>query len=142
MNKIKKDLTLAESTVKFIFQYKEEHSSSSFSAAIDDIINQFEKYEKGFIDEIGKNTIDKIKGEYADDIKKIRFSSNVADFNTQVIIELLNTLLINMQVNNTYISSEVTSDVLIACQKTVMDRIADRKQRKENNKYRRSKYKN
>lgn len=135
--KIKRDLTLEESTVDFVTQYKIEHCLRSFSAALDEIISKYKDHQNGFVEEVGKSTLIEIKGEYDEIIKKTKFSARSADINSQVIIEILNTILLSMEMEHYYPSSEVTSTVLSSAQKTVTDRIAYYKQYKENNKYRR-----
>lgn len=138
--KIKKDLTLDESTVDFVNQYKIENCSRSFSAALDEIISKYKEHQNGFVEEVGKSTLIEIKEEYDEIIKKTKFSARSADINSQVIIEILNTILLSMQMEHYYPTTEVTSTVLSDSRKTVTDRIEYYKQYRENNKNRRGRY--
>lgn len=135
--KEKKDLTLEKETVNFALQYKSEHGLRSISSAIDEIVSKYREQQNGFVDEVGKKTLEEIKKEYDEKINKISFAAKSAGFNSQVIIELLNTMIISMQIESTYLTSDIASNVLDSAQKAITERIAYYKQLKENNKNRR-----
>lgn len=138
--KIKKDLTLSESTIDFVSQYKIEHGSRYFSSAIDEIILDYQKHQNGFTDELTKKILEEVKKEYDPIINKIRFSAKTADFNSQVIIELLNTIIISMQLEQTYLTTDVTSNALLNAIQSITDRIAYYNELKENNKHKKKRF--
>lgn len=133
--KIKKNLSLTQKTIDFATKYQNNNSCKSISAAIDEIVCQYEKREEDFTEELAKVILDKFDLKYKDYAKKIRLGINSSDFNTQVLIELINSMLVNMQISEIYLTNDVNSDSVIQAKNLVKNRIARLKQISDNKKY-------
>lgn len=133
--KIKKDVTLEKATIDFIENFKKEHNCRSFSCSIDMIAKEFQDVQSGFIENFSNIVLEEINNKYGELFKRIRIGINSADFNSQILIELLNTLIINLEINETYLTSQIKSDPLIKSEESIKERIAYLKQLKDHKKH-------
>lgn len=79
--------------------------------------------------------LDQINNKYGELFKRTRIGINSADFNSQILIELLNTLIIGLEIDETYLTSQIKSDALIKSEESIKERIAYLKQLKDNKKH-------
>lgn len=133
--KVKKDVTLENATIEFIDNFKKEYNCRSFSSSIDTIIRDYQNVQSGFVENLSEIILEQINKKYGELFKRARIGINSADFNSQILIELLNTLIINLEINETYLTSKIKSEALIKSEESIKERIAYLKQLKDHKKH-------
>lgn len=133
--KVKKDVTLENGTIEFIENFRKEYNCRSFSSSIDMIIKEYQNVQSGFVENLSSTILDQINNKYGELFKRTRIGINSADFNSQILIELLNTLIIGLEIDETYLTSQIKSDALIKSEESIKERIAYLKQLKDNKKH-------
>ncbi|WP_338450552.1 hypothetical protein R4Z09_00855 [Niallia oryzisoli] len=93
MNVKKKEIRvrLRDENHEYLEEYKVEHGISTLGASIDNIIDQYKILNKRMFDltVISKLVAHEVKGGMQNELKKMLLAINHTDYNTQVLIELL-----------------------------------------------------
>ena len=90
-NKVRLNITIDQSTKEYIDKVKKEKNLRSQSQAIDYIIMQ--ERENDNVDVLADCIVDKIKDRYENMFTRIRLGATTADRNSQVMIEILNSMI-------------------------------------------------
>lgn len=132
MPKIRKNLTIFEENFNYIEQIKNERKLSSLSEALDCIIKEHMSNELDTADIIAEKIIMKIEEKYSNVITRCRLGINGADRNSQVMLEMLNSIILNTGMEKSYNTDVIESDILRESRQVVKDRISMYKQIKDN----------
>lgn len=130
--KQKKDCTLHSDNIEYVLRYQEATGEKYFSSTLDRIIREHQELSGGQEQKLAESVIQLFSQKYDNLFTRLRLATNATDFNTQVIIEVLNSLLLNLDVNQAYQSSKVKSEVIKTGETEVKARIAYMKQLKDN----------
>lgn len=130
--KLKRECTLHSDNVDYVLRYQEETGEKYFSSTLDRIIREHQELSSGQEEKLAQSIMQLFSQKYENLFTRLRLATNAADFNTQVIIEVLNSLMLNLDVSQAYQSSQVKSDVIKAGETEVKARIAYMKQLKDN----------
>lgn len=115
--KQKRSYTVSETSLEVLNEVKQRFSLKSESAALDKLISEYVSM--------------KAEIPVEEKIKRISLSQQQVDKNIQVILEVLNSILINDDIAY-YDSETIKASVLDEAENKVRDKIARRKQVKDN----------
>lgn len=132
MSKIKKNLTLYDNTLEYLELVKQKNSLTSISAAIDLVVQEHKTNSQNQVDIIANRVADIIHERYENLFTRIRLGTTTADRNSQVIIEALNSLILNLEVKDSYSTDVLESTIIADSKDTVKKRIEHYKQLKDN----------
>ena len=119
-NKIMKAYRLKPSTIEQIKLLKEEIGLPSFESTIDYVFNDYAtNRNKEFINSI----LEAFDEKYGNLFTRIRLGVNGADQNTQVLVELMNTLIYVNKISNFFPTEDLETVPLQLARKTVKERI-------------------
>ena len=133
MNKEKKELTLYKENIEYIKKVKSEQGLRSMSAAVDYIIMQHRKMTDEQTDSVAEKLLSKIEEKYKNMFVRLRLGVTTADRNSQVILEILNSMILNMSMDKMYDTDILESNIVKESKDTVKNRIERYKQIKDNN---------
>jgi len=111
MGKIRKECTLYKDNIDHVLRVKEEHSSKSFSAALDIIISEHKKNNGEQINALADILIQKLDVKYGNLFTRLRLGVGTADKNSQVIIEILNSIILNQEMDRVYSTEVLEADI-------------------------------
>ena len=131
-SKIRKDLTLYPESYEYAEQIKRERGLGSVSAAIDMIIAEHKERESGQADIISDKIIDKLEEKYKNMFTRMRLGISTADVNSQVLLEIMNSVILNTDMDRMYDTEILESDIVKESREIVKNRIARYKQIKDN----------
>ena len=132
MNKEKKELTLYKENIEYIKKVKSEQGLRSMSAAVDYIIMQHRKMTDEQTDSVAEKLLSKIEEKYKNMFVRLRLGVTIADRNSQVILEILNSMILNMSMDKMYDTDILESNIVKESKDTVKNRIERYKQIKDN----------
>ncbi len=90
--KIKKTWRMSEEALAIITAYAEKEGCND-TEALEQIIRHYATTAKGANQALAEDLLDKIEERYGKQITRIRLGIRTADINSQIILELLNTLM-------------------------------------------------
>ena len=108
--KVKLDITISQSTREYIDYVKKEHNLRSLSQAVDYIVQQERKNDN--VDVLADRILEKLKDKYENMFTRIRLGVNTADKNSQIMIEILNSMIYSLGVNQCYDTDIIKTDVV------------------------------
>lgn len=132
MNKEKKELTLYKENIEYIKKVKSEQGLRSMSAAVDYIIMQHRKMTDEQTDIVAEKLLTKIEEKYKNVFTRIRLGVATADKNSQVMLEILNSIILNLSMDKMYDTDILESNIVKESKDTVKNRIEKYKQLKDN----------
>jgi len=132
MEKTRVNLTISEQSKNYIEDYKKKNNYRSISEALDSIIKHSMNTDN--VDLIADRILRKIEDKYDNLFTRMRLAGNSADINSQVIVEILNSMIINMNMKKSFMTDTVESQVVADSKKQIKNRIAYYKQLKDNKK--------
>jgi hypothetical protein len=132
MEKTRVNLTISEQSKNYIEEYKKKNNYRSISEALDSIIKHSMNTDN--VDLIADRILRKIEDKYDNLFTRLRLAGNSADINSQVIVEILNSMIINMNIKKSFLTDTVESQVVADSKKQIKNRIAYYKQLKDNKK--------
>lgn len=127
---------LRQSTIDYLNDYKEQHQLSSFTKAMELIIDEHRASTLQQNESIANRVLEKFENKYGNALTRIRMASNAADVNIQILMEIIN----SFAVNNTFDIGEFVSiatmkaPILDEAEHTTKSKIAYYKQLKDNKK--------
>lgn len=127
--KVKLDITISQSTREYIDYVKKEHNLRSLSQAVDYIVQQERKNDN--VDVLADRILEKLKDKYENMFTRIRLGVNTADKNSQIMIEILNSMIYSLGVNQCYDTDIIKTDVVRDSENIIKNRIAHYKQIKD-----------
>ncbi len=132
MGKTRVNLTISEQSKNYIEDYKKKNNYRSISEALDSIIKHSMNTDN--VDLIADRILGKIEDKYDNLFTRLRLAGNSADINSQVIVEILNSMIINMNIKKSFLTDTVESQVVADSKKQIKNKIAYYKQLKDNKK--------
>lgn len=132
MNKEKKELTLYKENIEYIKKVKSEQGLRSMSAAVDYIIMQHRKMTDEQTDSVAEKLLSKIEEKYKNMFTRLRLGVTTADKNSQVMLEILNSIILNLSMDKMYDTDILESNIVKESKDTVKNRIEKYKQLKDN----------
>lgn len=132
MNKEKKELTLYKENIEYIKKVKSEQGLRSMSAAVDYIIMQHRKMTDEQTDIVAEKLLTKIEEKYKNMFTRLRLGVTTADKNSQVMLEILNSIILNLSMDKMYDTDILESNIVKESKDTVKNRIEKYKQLKDN----------
>lgn len=129
VNKKYRQVYLSDEDVEYIENFGRENHIRK-SAAMSVIINEHRNKEP-----INPSLIAKaIREELSPELTRIRLASNTADRNSQVIIEILNTIILNLEIITPTLTNELESPTVSAAKEKIKADIERYKQIKDDKK--------
>ena len=120
-----KGVRLTQEEKSIVESIQKEQQLSDFSKAVCYILHDYLRQQEA----IQKNQ--KLEEANQKQMTRIRLASNGADVSTQTVIEVLNTLCWQMQMKDFRSTDQMLHPVVEEAQKTVKERIANYKQKKD-----------
>jgi len=118
-------INFSDDAIKIVEAYQKEHGCKSFTSALEGLINAYDKEV-----EIEKRISDRVSSDLYKVLTRIRLGSTSADINTQVIVEILNSIVYQFEVTPMTTMVEETSTVAVS-KNYVRERIEKKKQKKD-----------
>ena len=128
MNKRYKQYYLSEEDICYIKNYGKEKNLKD-SPGLNMILREHQQQRDTPADLISKMVIETLKN----DLTRIRIAANTADRNSQVIIEILNTIVLEMDIIEPILTTEFEAPTITIARNKVKDDIERYKQIKESN---------
>ena len=126
--KIRKQITLSEDVI----EYLESISGSGISKTIELIVRQHKDMNGEQMKVLANMILNMFEEKYKNMFTRIRLASSSSDINSQIILEILNSIILNSEIEQ-YCSTDIyESDIIKDSKKSVKDRIARLKQIKDN----------
>ena len=135
ITKLRKECTLYNDNIKYVEALKEERNLHSYSAALDIIISEHRKNNGEQINAMSDIVVKKIETKFSNLFTRLRLGTGTADKNSQVIIEILNSLVLNQDIEKAYSTDVLESDIVKESKDIVKKRIERYKQIKDNKNY-------
>lgn len=126
MARLEKHLRLNKEVVEYIEEFMKKEGIEKFNEGIEAIAREHKLYSK-----IEFNSVqDMIKNIVENDFKKIKYSINSVDKNSQIIMELVNGFMIKQNIQDLLFTDEEISPVLNKATETVNKRIESQRVKK------------
>lgn len=126
--KIRKQITLSEDVI----EYLESISGSGISKTIELIVRQHKDMNGEQMKVLANMILNMFEEKYKNMFTRIRLASSSSDINSQIILEILNSIILNSEIEQYYSTDIYESDIIKDSKKSVKDRIARLKQIKDN----------
>jgi hypothetical protein len=131
MAKSAKTYRLTNTAIEYLNEFADKNNLN-LTEALERILREHKCNSDKEIDILSNALLAKFDDKYKNMFTRIRLGSNTADVNSQIILEILNTMLITQSVNTAFTSKIVKSPVWEDCDIEVKRRIAEYKQIKDN----------
>jgi len=132
LRKLRKECTLYNKNIEYVEDLKEKRNLRSWSAALDIIISEHRNNNGDQINAMADIIVKKIETKYSNLFTRLRLGTGTADKNSQIIIEILNSLVFNLEFTKAFTTDVVPTDIILESQDTVKKRIERYKQIKDN----------
>lgn len=137
--KERKHYYLSQKSISYINDLKKENNDRNNSVTLERIINE----HKNEIHLTQKDTINLISEEIflitkkylGEEIKKIKLGINRIDFDTKVMLEVINGLLILKNIDELPLTKELESNVLLKAKKSTKDNMINSKYKNDGKLY-------
>ncbi len=124
---------LDQETIEYLNKYKTENKLSSLTRALEVIISEHMAASMNKEDLIAKKVIDLFESKYGNAVTRIRLATRTSDINSQVILEILNSVLYSANFSSSFVSTDIMKNEIIEkSEEKVKARIAYYKQLKDN----------
>lgn len=133
--KVRKECTLYNENLEYVKKIKEDRNVSSFSAALDIIISEHKKNNGEQINALADIVVARITEKYENLFTRMRLGVNTADRNSQVMLEILNSLIWHLEAENFYPTDKMEAEIVKESIEHVKKKIEYYKQLKDNKKY-------
>lgn len=142
-NKNLHSFRLSEAAENYLQEYAAQNGGN-LTLALDKIIMEHKQYYNGLLEAISDKVMEKFNDKYENLFTRVRLGANGADKNTQIILEVLNTMLFYSDAKEMEVTSTdvIKSPVLSGAEETVKKRIEGyrvKKLEKEKQRYHREK---
>ena len=130
------EFRLTPESLEYLKKYQSEHGLKSLTAAIELIISNDREKEKNQNEDLAKEIVNVLEDKYKNTFTRIRLASRTADINSQVIIEILNSMLYSpsMSATNFVSTDTLKNDIVEQAENQTKAKIAYYKQLKDNKK--------
>lgn len=130
-NKKQITLTLYEDDYNYLKEIKLKTNARSISAALGTVVNEHRAGSGDQVNAVADKVIEKLDEKYRNIFTRIRLGTSTADKNSQIILEILNSMILNQGLTLTYDTDTVESDIVREGKDIVKKRIENYKQRKD-----------
>lgn len=137
MNQYPHSFRLSDSAYAYLSDYAKQYGLSN-TAALEKIICEHQNYKGKEYDILAEKVIDLLERKYKNLFTRIRLASTMADRRTEVIVEILNSLVYHLEVEDSYNTEIMKSAIVEDSENTVKRRVARLKQIKDNKKQERN----
>lgn len=119
---------LSDEAIQYLDNFKTEQGLPSRKAALEKIILTH-KNQPAQTDQLAHTVVQALEDKYKNMFTRIRLGTNTADINSQVIIEILNSMLISLNIGDkSYMTRTLKSDTVARSEQEIKDKIAYYKQ--------------
>lgn len=118
---------LSQSTLSYIDEIASATGLSK-TDSLEKIISEHKTYSDTEVSKIADAVLAKFDDRYKNLFTRLRLSTNYSDKNIQIILELLNTLVIALDIQNSFTTRVLKSPVFESCEKEVNRKITEYKQ--------------
>ena len=127
---------LSPESLEYLKKYQSEHGLKSLTAAVELIINNDRKKEKNQSENLAKDIVNILEDKYKNTFTRIRLASRTADINSQIILEILNSMLYapGMASTNFVSTDTLKNEIVEQAENQTKAKIAYYKQLKDNKK--------
>lgn len=125
---------LTPESLEYLKKYQSEHGLKSLTAAIELIISNDREKEKS--EDLAKEIVNVLEDKYKNTFTRIRLASRTADINSQIILEILNSMLYapGMASTNFVSTDTLKNEIVEQAENQTKAKIAYYKQLKDNKK--------
>ena len=109
---------LTEKTYTHLHDFAKQHNLSD-NAALNKLICEHQENQGQEIDILAKKVIDLLEGKYKNLFTRIRLASTMADRRTEVIVEILNSLVYHLEAEDSYNTELMKSAIVEDSENTV-----------------------
>lgn len=118
-------INFSSQSIELVERYQKEHGCKNFTSALEQLIQDYYKNE-----DLETRISNKVSSDLYKVLTRIRLGSTSADINTQVIVEILNSIALSFEVQPMTTGVEEHRAVSIA-KNYVREKIAKKKQKKD-----------
>lgn len=130
-------------TVKYIEDYRDKNNLNSLAKTMELIIDEHRAMAMNQEEAVANRVMELFEKKYGNSFTRIRLATRTADINSQVIIEILNSILYSGSLTASFVSTDAIKNELIEkSEDKVKAKIAYYKQLKDNKKEKISENKN
>lgn len=124
---------LNEDTINYIKLYKEEKQLGSLTKAFELIVQEHMAAGMRQEESIANRVIDLFEKKYGNALTRIRLASRTSDINSQILIEVINSILYSGNITSSFVSTDIMKNEIIEkSEDKVKAKIAYYKQLKDN----------
>lgn len=124
---------LSEQAYNYLCRFGAENGLSN-TAAMERIICEHQKYQGRESDILAQKATDLLEEKYKNLFTRIRLASTMADRRTEVIVEILNSIVYHLEAEESYSTEIMKSAIVEDSENIVKRRVARLKQIKDNKK--------
>lgn len=117
-------ISVSSSSKRFLNEYKRENALRSYSDCINQLIEEYQENQPDRQQVLAKEIVKALYEEHGKEQTRIRLAATTADINSQVIIEILNSILYAMNADQYFPTEEIKSEVVAQAEIAVRGRIA------------------
>lgn len=131
---------LNDETLDYLKAYKEDHQLSSVTKALELIVKEHRAGSMKLEEAIANRVMELFESKYGNALTRIRLASRTADINSQIIIEIINSILYSGSATAVFIATDVMKNEIIEkSEEKVKARIAYYKQLNDDKKVKKAK---
>ena len=128
--KTKVTFRMTDTAIEYIDKHAEKHGLTK-TDSIEKIIREHKNQSQSEIDIIANSVIDKFEEKYSNFFTRLRLATNFTDKNTQILLEMMNSLCFSLDAK-LMISSVLKTPVFEGAEEEITQKIAKYKQIKDN----------
>lgn len=121
---------LTDTALEYLENYADENNLNR-TESLEKIIREHKEQSKETLSVIADEVVNRIDDEYKNLFTRLRLSSNFTDRNVQIILEILNTLMVNLDIKHAFPTHSAKSAPFERCENVVKERISNFKQHRD-----------
>ncbi len=125
------EFRLSDTSISHLNKFADEIRVSR-TEALERIISEHRQNSDSSTDIIADKIISKIENNYKNLFTRLRLAGNYTEQNVQIIIEMLNSIIVGLQLTESFTTEIQKTDILQDSETLVKKRIAKYKQKKDN----------
>lgn len=130
-------------TVKYIEDYRDKNNFNSLAKTMELIIDEHRSMAMNQEEAVANRVMELFEKKYGNSLTRVRLATRTADINSQVIIEILNSILYAGSLTASFVPTDIMKNELIEkSEDKVKAKIAYYKQLKDNRKNKNAEDKN
>lgn len=125
---------LSDEILEYLKAYKEENHLSSITNTLELIIHEHQELNLRQNEVIANSVVEKIESKYGNAFTRIRLATRTADINSQIMIEIMNSIL-NSDIDAVFVPTDILKhDIVEKSEDKIQARIAYYKQKNDDKK--------